>query len=131
MPRKPVILDTNAVVRFIVADIPEYFTRVAAILKSTDCVVPLEVVAEVVYALRDRYDHTRQRIADSLKGFIKVKDNLVPEENVVIYALNLFASSKFDFVDCLLDGYAKINGNPIFTFDGDLQKQLEHKQYQG
>jgi hypothetical protein len=36
----------------------------------------------------------------------------------------LYASTGLDFVDCLLDGYAKIKGNPVFTFDKDLKTQL-------
>jgi predicted nucleic-acid-binding protein len=46
------------------------------------------------------------------------------ESNIVRFACNLYAATKLDFVDCLLDGYAKIKGNPVFTFDGGLKKQL-------
>jgi predicted nucleic acid-binding protein len=51
MTRSPVVFDANAVVYFIAGEIPEYFNRIATILDSVDCVVPIEVVAEVVYVL--------------------------------------------------------------------------------
>jgi predicted nucleic acid-binding protein len=34
-----------------------------------------------------------------------------------------------DFVDCLPDGYAKTNGNSVFTFDGDLRRYLGEKAF--
>jgi predicted nucleic-acid-binding protein len=68
-------------------------------------------------------------VADRLKEFIQFQDDFVPDRNVVVYGLNLFAASQFDFVDCLIDGYAKVNGNQAFTFDGDLRKRLGEKLY--
>ena len=40
------------------------------------------------------------------------------------FGLNLYASSKFDIVDCLLVGYAKASGHFVQTFDSDLKKEL-------
>jgi len=131
MPRKPVGLDTNAVIHYIAVEDVVCFDKVSSLLIETDCFVPMEVISEAAFVLENVIGMERQMIANKMKDFINLQDNLVLETNVVIYALNLFASSKFDFVDCLLDGYAKVNDNPIFTFDGDLKKQLEHKFYHG
>jgi predicted nucleic-acid-binding protein len=129
MTQKPVLLDANGIVSLIIDPNSEKSGKVAALLSERVCMVPIEVIAEVVYALRDKYGYTRQQISADIKDFVKFIDDIVPETNVVLYGLNLYASSKLDFVDCLLDGYAKVNGNPVFTFDGDLKKQLEHKFY--
>ena len=48
----------------------------------------------------------------------------VVHNSVVQHALTVFASSSFDFVDCLLIGYAKEKQYSVFTFDKKLQKRL-------
>ncbi|GHT69502.1 hypothetical protein FACS1894110_19090 [Spirochaetia bacterium] len=129
--KKTVLLDANVVLRFLVGDIPGMAIKAAAVIADTDCTVPVEVVAEVAYNLRRKYGHTRELVAEKIKNFCLLKENLVLESNIVRFACNLYASSNLDFVDCLLDGYAKIKGNPVFTFDGDLKKQLGAKVFNG
>jgi len=51
------------------------------------------------------------------------------ETDAVIFALNLYASSNLDFVDCLLTGYVKVNGHHVLTFDSALKKELAEKAY--
>jgi predicted nucleic-acid-binding protein len=131
MTPKHIILDTNAVLRFIINDNPSKNVEVATLLNKENCIVPVEVIAETVYILGKEYSRSRQRIADEVKGFIAIKENLVVCENVVRFACNTFAATRLDFVDCLLDGYAKVNGSRVFTFDGDLKKRLEHLAYNG
>jgi len=128
MTTKEVILDTNAVLRFITGDNIEKCQKVSDLLDKNDCIVPIEVIAEAVYNLDKFYKHTRQLIADEIKDFIAIKENLVIEENVVRYGCNIFASTNFDFIDCLLVGYANVKGNPIFSFDDVLNKKLETRQ---
>jgi predicted nucleic-acid-binding protein len=127
MVKHKLFLDTNAVIHFTMADNPEKFNRVANLLISKECHVPVEVIAEAVFVLEKSFGLNRQTIADKLKDFVCFQESLVPETNVVLYGLNLYAATDFDIVDCLLDGYAKINGNAVFTFDGDLRKQLGSK----
>jgi predicted nucleic-acid-binding protein len=126
---KEIILDTNAVLRFIIGDNVKKLQKVSELIEENDCIVPLEVIAEAVYNLHKSYGHTRDRIATEIKDFIDIKENLVTEENVVRYGCNIFASTDFDFVDCLLVGYANVKGNPVFSFDNPLNKKLGHKAY--
>jgi predicted nucleic-acid-binding protein len=124
-----VILDTNAVLRFITGDNIEKCQKVSELLDKNDCVVPVEVIAETVYNLDKFYKHPRQLIAAEIKDFIAIKENLVVEENVVRYGCNAFASSNLDFIDCLLVGYAQVKGSQVFSFDDNLNKHLEHQAY--
>jgi len=126
---KDIILDTNAVLRFITGDDSEKCLRVSEILDKNDCFVPVEVIAEAVYNLDKFYRHPRQLIADEIKDFISIKENLVFDANLIKYGCNVFASTNMDFVDCLLVGYSKVNGNSIFSFDDILNKQLGHNKY--
>ena len=115
--------------RFIIGDNKEKFQKVAELLDSNDCFVPVEVIAEAVYNLEKIYHHPRQLIADEIKDFIAIKENLVIEENVVKFGCNAFASKSLDFIDCILTGYANVKGNPVFSFDTPLNKYLENNAF--
>ena len=129
MTSREVILDTNAVLRFLVGDKPDKSQKVSELLNTTDCIVPIEVIAEAVYNMDKYYGHTRDIIAEKIKDFISIKEDLVEKENVVRYGCKVYASTSFDFVDCMLLAYANVNGNMIFSFDDPLNKKLEHKAF--
>jgi predicted nucleic-acid-binding protein len=103
--------------------------KVSTLINTDACIVPIEVIAEAIYNLEKFYKHPRQLIADEIKDFIAIKENLVLEENIVKYGCNTFASTNLDFVDCLLVAYANVKGNPVFTFDECLIKQLGHNAF--
>ena len=126
---KPVILDANAVLHFVQAFDMTKFHIVAQTLSNNQCYVPIEVIAEVVYILDGKFQNNRQIIAAKLKDFISIQDSLVSELNVIIFGLNIYASTNLDFVDCLLAGYAKTKGCPVLTFDSGLKKELAEKAY--
>jgi predicted nucleic-acid-binding protein len=132
MPQKNVMLDTNSVVCFLmVDDEADMFNRVAKVLATTDCSISIEVIVETLYILDITYHLDRKSRAEKIKELININENLILESNIVCYACNVFASTKLDFIDCILDGYAKIKGYSVFTFDGDLQKQLGLRAFAG
>jgi predicted nucleic-acid-binding protein len=126
---KPVYFDTNAVIHFVQPLDITKFNIVAQALNNNQCYVPAEVIVEAVYILDGTFQNDRHTIAAKLKDFIAIQDGLVSEANAVMFGLNLYASSSLDFVDCLLAGYAKINGHPVLTFDNGLKKQLGQQAY--
>ena len=126
---KPVLLDTNAVIHFVQAFDMSKFNIVAQTLNNNQCHVPVEVIAEAVYILGGAFQHDRQTIAAKLKDFIAVQDGLVSEAAAVTFGLNVYASSKLDFVDCLLVAYAKVQGRAVLTFDGRLKKELAEQVF--
>jgi len=126
---REVILDTNALLRFITGDNIEKCQKVSDLIDTKDCIVPIEVIAEAVYNLEKFYMHPRHLIADEIKDFIAIKENLVIEGKVIRHGCNTFASTNLDFIDCLLVAYANVKGNPIFTFDNDLNKKLKNNAF--
>ena len=130
MPKnKPVVLDSNAVIHFILAYDMTKFKIVAQALTDTQCYVPIEVIAETVYVLNGKFQLDRQTVTAKLRDFIVIQDNLVSEINAIAFGLSIYASFKFDIVDSLIAGYAKVNGNPVLTFDSNLQKELAEQVY--
>jgi predicted nucleic-acid-binding protein len=129
LTNREVILDTNALLRFITGDNIEKCQKVSELIDLNNCIVPIEVIAEAVYNLEKFYMHPRSLITDEIKDFIAIKENLVVEENVIRYGCNIFASTNLDFIDCLLVAYANVKGNPVFTFDIELNKKLQHNAF--
>jgi predicted nucleic-acid-binding protein len=124
MTDKPAVLDTNILIRLVTADIPEQSSTAKEFIDSHECIVYLEVLAEVVYVLTGYYEYTREEIKTTIDNLIVYKLNLIDKENVVSHAAKLFSESSLDFVDCLLAGYQKVNETPVFTFDKALNKQM-------
>jgi predicted nucleic acid-binding protein len=50
---RKVILDTNALLRFITGDNIEKCQKVSDLIDTNDCIVPIEVIAEAVYNLEN------------------------------------------------------------------------------
>jgi predicted nucleic-acid-binding protein len=121
---KPVLLDTNAVIHFVQPLDISKFNIVVQTLNNNKCYVPIEVIAEAVYILEHVFQNNRLTTAAKIKDFIAIQDDLVLETTAITFGLNVYASTKLDFVDCLLTAYAKVKGNLVLTFDNNLKKEL-------
>jgi predicted nucleic-acid-binding protein len=51
-----------------------------------------------------------------LKDLVRIREDLIFEKDIVLYAVNIYSSTSLDFVDCLLAGYFKIKNYSIFFF---------------
>lgn len=118
------LLDANAVLRFLLQDNEEQFQYVKKIIRTENCYVTLEVLAEVCYVLEGLYQVLRE---DIISNFRKLNNDVVIlNADVLFRALEIFDKTpRLDFVDCLLYGYRKEKGMDIITFDRKLQKRLE------
>lgn len=115
------LIDSNVILRFILNDNVEMAQRAAEVIASGAYTKP-EVIAEVVYVLKSVYSTPK----DKIKSIIHGLSDIVRIENsdCVVYAIDMFASTSLDFVDCLLAAYHLLNGELVFTFDKKLNKHL-------
>lgn len=120
-----VVFDTNAVLRFLLRDNEEMALHVRYVLNNATCLVPIEVVAEAVYVLTKVYRIDREQVCRSLQGFFDNDNAETPLQHIVEEAIEVYRVTKFDFVDCLMVGYAKYEGHEIVTFDKKLKRYLE------
>ena len=49
-------------------------------------------------------------------------------KNVMVRAVEIFAETKLDFVDCILAAYHDVEGANVFTFDKKLKKRIEREE---
>ena len=119
-----VVLDTNTVLRFLLRDDAEKAVCVRNMMERETCLLPIEVLAEAVYVLVKTYKIERVFVQQKLLDFLQKENVEIPHRTVVETALLHFGKTKFDFVDCLMIGYAHVEGYQILTFDQKLEKYL-------
>jgi len=117
-----VILDANAILRYILDDIKEQADSVEIVLQDDNVLVLPEVIAEVVYILTKYYNQPKDTASKCLFQFL---DDADCDSEILRNAIDIFGNSKFDFVDCLLYAYSKQSDYRIFTFDKDLSKLIQ------
>jgi predicted nucleic-acid-binding protein len=118
------MLDTNAILRYLLQDDNEAALAVKLIIAENNCLITTEVCAEVVYVLLKVYKVSREIIAKNLIDFFAIRNITVVSSESVKTGLLYFATTKLDFIDCLMIGYQR-SGYSIFTFDQKLKKQLQ------
>ena len=124
------ILDTNAVLRFLLRDDEEKAVYIYSMMKQETCLIPIEVLAEAVYVLAKTYKIERTLIQEKLLNVLWRENVKTSNQEVVEVALRCFGETRFDFVDCLMIGYSLVEGHQILTFDKKLKKYLSQLTYQ-
>ena len=119
---RKIILDANAILRYILCDIKSQADAVEKVLEERNVLVLPEVIAEVIYVLTKYYDTPRDVVALRLMLFF---DDAECNSQILSTAVNLYGNSNFDFVDCLLYSYSKNPEYEVFTFDKDLAKIIK------
>lgn len=116
MPNNKLIFDSNAILRYILDDIPEQADIVEKAINERESLALPEVIAEVVYILTKYYCIERKETVENIIVFL----NEINSKNETLrLALKTFSETSFDFVDCIL--YANSNQYDIFTFDKKLR----------
>ncbi len=126
------IIDTNLVIRLVTYDVPELAHQAEAMIDPMDdkmIELPLYVLAEVVYVLayNRHYQYSRDRINKSLHHIINIPQFRL-NHSIARQALNVFAHTKLDFVDCLLLAERNHAGQNLLTFDKELLKEAAKYQ---
>jgi predicted nucleic-acid-binding protein len=99
-------LDTNVLLRLLVADDPAQVARARGWLRTQpqdeQFLINRIVLCELVWTLRRAYRFDREQIADVLDRVLKSYAVVVEDERSVEFALYLYRTSGADFSDCLL-----------------------------
>lgn len=100
-------LDTNVVVRYLAQDDPKQSPKATALIESLTQEMPgyITIVAlvEIVWVLIGRYVTTKQDLIKILETLLRTNEIVVERSETVWKALHLYAGSKADFADCLIE----------------------------
>lgn len=127
---KNVVLDTNALLRFLLDDITSQSQEVRhkieeAKNKEIELSIPSIVLFEIAYALTKEYGFSKEKVVKGLKKLIFSKYLICDERGVFSEALELYNTANVSLADCFIVAYAKKRNANIFTFDKKLRKVLE------
>jgi predicted nucleic-acid-binding protein len=124
-------VDTNIVLRYVLDDHTELSPKAKEIIDNHIVEVSVEILCEVVYVLNGYYEVDRPTISINLKEFFEKTSCILPHREAILKGLEYFGQTSFDFVDCILAGYAELEGDVIATFDKKLQNfvtQITNRQ---
>lgn len=116
-------LDTNVVVRLLLADDHAQTQRVVKFLKSaqargTKVVLTLEVIQEVEWVLRSSAKKSKLEFLGLAKRLLESRDIHIENEAVLEQALRTYEKSTADFSECLfLAHYQQLGCETMLTFD--------------
>jgi predicted nucleic-acid-binding protein len=115
-----IAIDTNVVVRYLVADEPEQFERATALIEGRPVFVCTTVILEVEWVLRAIYRLDRSAILHGLRDFAALPTVAVEDRSILSQALDC-ADQGMDFADALhLASSAACDA--FASFDRDLAR---------
>ena len=119
-----ILIDANVILRYFLNDNEDMAIEAEYIIKNGAVTLP-EVLAEVVYVLRNVYNVEKPNIVDIL---IDVLNEIEIEHyETILRAVNIFAETNLDFVDCILIAYNEVEKIEVFSFDKKLNRRLIKK----
>ena len=121
-------LDTNALLRLVLADIPKQTIIVETLLSDTSqrFAVADMVFAEIVWVLQGvSYGYDRERVAMNIQSILSIP-HINCNRAMLDKAIPLYVGHpKISFIDACLSVYAELNdAKPLLTFDKKLALAL-------
>ena len=116
-------LDTNVLVRLLVADDPRQTAQAEALARQSadsgePLFVPRTVTLELEWVLRSRYNFPKETILTTFVNLLETREIEFQDEASIERALFFYRSMKADFAECLHLGCAITNDRlPLLTFD--------------
>lgn len=121
-------LDTNTLLRLLLADVPKQTAIVEKLLADTSqkFAVADMVFAEIVWVLQgDSYGYDRERVAANILSILAIT-HIICNRVMLEKAVPLYVNyPKISFIDACLSVYAELNSaTPLLTFDRKLAAVL-------
>ncbi len=116
-------LDTNVLVRYLVADDALQLAAVTRLIKAAlrageTLYVPITVMLELEWVLRSNYKLSKSQVNAHLSALMSAAELTFENEAAVEIALGLYKKAAADFADCMHVALAHVAGErPLWTFD--------------
>ena len=112
--------DANTMIRCIIGDDDQKIQELQEIRATQKIIYTMEVIAEVVYVLTKVYDVSREDVSEAIQRFLKARNIVCSNNEIVVKSLQLFGENHLDFVDNILLAYHQIRGATIYSYDRKL-----------
>lgn len=114
-----IALDTNMLVRAVVADDPEQVEIVRRLMAKNAVFISRTVLLETKWVLRSRYKKTRAQLQAFLSALLETDDLIVEAADAVSHAVEWYSQGA-DFADAM--HLSACDGAVMHTFDRDFCK---------
>lgn len=95
-------LDTNVLIRFLVADDKAQAEKARRFIDSDTTYVNCIVLSEAIWVLESAYDYGKDAIALMIEKLLSTHEIVVEDAAVALAALRDFRGSSAGFTDCLI-----------------------------
>ena len=95
-----VVVDTNVLVRVIVADDPVQLRRATKLLKSSRILLLESVILELEWVLRYSYEMSREEVGSALRVLVGLRNVQVTRKRLIMNVIGAYEKG-FDFADAL------------------------------
>ncbi len=121
---KPIFVDTNVILRFLLNDITDQFEIAKKLFRQNkyEVVCISEVMAEVVFVLSSVYKMPRQVVSKIITVFVQTAPIRFQNKDIIEWVLDQFSVVNLAYVDLLVSKYAQNGGGEVFSFDKKLMK---------
>ena len=119
-----VLVDTNVILRYLLCDNEKQAEIAKDLIEGGAFLLP-EVLMETSHVLRTFYEIDRQSIAEQLLIVLRWVE--MERKEIMFRAVEIFAETKLDFVDCILIAYHELQNVEVFTFDKKLNNRIKRE----
>ena len=125
---KKYIVDTNFVLRYLLADNKKQYKRSKVIFDQVrdgrvHAIFEQSVFAEVIFVLTSFYKTPKEKVVETIHFFLSYK-GIEGDKDVLQHALQLYKNSNLHIVDCILAARSEMTKLPILTFDKKLENRI-------
>jgi len=124
---KTYIVDTNIILRFLLADIPDQYKQVKQMFlkakkEEITLIVPQIVIFEINFGLTKFYQLEKAEIIEKIDSLLSTKYLHIESKNIFEKALYYYKNSNgLSLVDCFLLGKSEDEEAELFTFDDKMK----------
>lgn len=123
---KKFVLDTNALLRFLLNDIPAQKNEVRKLLVEARngkilLSIPSIVIFEINFVLTTHYHQTKDEIIEKLESLVALPYLDIQSKTIFGITIDLYKRTSVSFVDCFLFAEAENQEAELFTFDKKLK----------
>lgn len=111
-----IAVDTNLIVRLLVADSPDELRDARAVIERHGAWVSRTVLLETAWVLQHRYGHPPETIADTFLGLLTSESFAVEGEHLLVEAIELIRSG-MDLADAIHLCFTPAEHLPFYSFD--------------
>lgn len=120
-----IIVDANIVLRYLLKDNSELFSKAIEIIEEKTVLIRTEVLVEIIYVLNKTYKVPKSEIVDAINGLLDFDNIEFESKNLIKEALNVYHNKNIDIVDSVLCALSKLLKFKIATFDKKLKACCE------